>query len=185
MKLSKTHKYIVLCEDKQSLCYIRRFLLTQGIDGRKIFMLALPASGCGEQYVRIQFPKYLKLLRSRNFDSNVFVVAIDADKKTYSERKMQLENTCQSANMPLVQKTDKLLLFIPKRNIETWIKYYRNESVDEEQDYAHFLNGHESDCYTAADKMSNDFSLGTVSDVLPSLQESYRNYEHLVTLLEA
>ena len=154
MKLSKTHKYTVLCEDKQTQCYIRRFLLAQGVSGRKIFPLALPREGCGEQYVRLQFPKYLHALRSRNFDSNVLVVSIDADKKSCSDRRLQLDKICADADVAQRTETDKVLLFIPKRNIETWIKYFEGETVDEEHDYAHFLTGHESDCYPAADKMS-------------------------------
>lgn len=182
MRLSKIHKYTILCEDKQTQCYIRRFLLAQGISGRKVFTLPLPADGCGEQYVRFQFPRYLKALRSRNFDSNVLVVIIDADKKALAERKAQLNDACESADVPVRTENDKLLLLIPKRNIETWIKHFEGETVDEEYDYAHFLVGHESDCYSAADKMSQAFSNETFFTDLPSLMDGYREYSSLIKL---
>ncbi len=185
MKLSKTHKYTVLCEDKLTHCYIRRFLLAQGISGRKIFPLPLPADGCGEQYVRLQFPRYLQVLRSKSFDSNVLVVAIDADKKTLQERKVQLNEACEAANVSVRTETDKMLVFIPKRNVETWIKYFDGETVDEEQDYAHYLNGHESDCYSAAESMSAQFSSGGFVSELSALQEAYGEYTRLVELVNS
>ena len=185
MKLSKTHKYTVLCEDKLTHCYIRRFLLAQGISGRKIFPLPLPADGCGEQYVREKFPKYLQALRSKNYDSNVLVVAIDADKKTPQERKNQLNKACESVNVSDRSESDKLLIFVPKRNIETWIKYFDGETVDEEQDYAHYLNGHESDCYSAADNMSVQFSKDSFTTELSALQEAYGEYTRLVELVNS
>ena len=185
MKLSKNQKYTVLCEDKLTHCYIRRFLISQGINGRKIFQLPLPAAGCGEQYVRSQFPKYLNALRSRSYDANVLVVAIDADTKTFQERKSQLFASCETADIPTRTEDDKLLVFIPKRNVETWIKYFYGEAVDEEQDYAHFLKGHESDCYSAADKMSDSFSAENFISDLPALQDAYTEYSNLVKLQNA
>ena len=183
MKLSKTHKYIVLCEDKLTHCYIRRFLLAQGISGRKIFPLPLPADGCGEQYVRQHFPKYLRVLRSKNFDSNVLVVAIDADKKTFQERKNQLDEVCNVAEVPKRKQSDKVLVFIPKRNIETWLKYFDGAMVNEEDDYAHFLNGHESDCNPAAERMATEFSAEDFTSELPSLQDAYNEYSNLAKML--
>ena len=183
MRLSKTHKYILLCEDKQMHCFIRRFLLSQGIEARKINALPLPADGCGEQYVRLQFPRYLKALRSHSFDSNVLVTVIDADKKSLSERKTQLNEACEVSDVPIRTTKDKLILLIPKRNIETWIKCFNGDAVDEEQDYAHFLKGHESDCYVAADRMSQAFSTEGFVTELASLQEGYKEYSVLIQLL--
>ena len=185
MKLSNTHKYTVFCEDKLTHCFIRRFLLAQGISGRKIFPLPLPAAGCGEQYVREKLPKYLQVLRSKSYDSNVLVVAIDADKKTPLERKSQLNEACGAAQIPVRTETDKMLVFVPKRNLETWVKYFGGEVVDEEQDYAHFLNGHESDCYPAAKKMSEQFSNESFTTNLAALQDAYGEYTRIVQLVNS
>lgn len=182
MRLSKTHKYVILCEDKLMACYIRRFLREQGINGRKISTIALPANGCGEQYVRLQFPRYLRGLRSKNFDANVLVVVIDADRESCTKRKKQLKDACTASNVALWSKDDKLLLFVPKRNIETWIKHFNGDVVDENDDYAHFLNGHESDCYPAAKKMSDAFSC-SFSCKLPSLQDAYNEYVRVSNLI--
>lgn len=182
MKLSKDYKYTVLCEDKLSQCYIRRFLMAQGISGRKIIMLQLPARGCGEQYVRCQFPKYLTTLRSRNFLSNVLVVSIDADTKSCTERNGQLDEMCRAVGVSERSKVDKVLVFIPKRNIETWVKCFDGENVDEIQDYAHFLRGHESDCSSAADKMSEEFSNPSFTSDLSSLVYAHKEYSRVVSL---
>ena len=183
MKLCNSHYYKILCEDKLTQCYIRRFLTAQGISGRRIHSLPLPAAGCGEQYVRQQYPKYLKALRTNNFNSNILIVAIDADTKTFKERKKQLEESCIMCGIPSRTKKDKLLIFIPKRNIEKWVKYFYGESVDEETDCSHFLNGHESDCYKAADNMSDLFSKENFDSTLTALQDAYEEYKALIKLI--
>lgn len=183
MKLSKDYKYNILCEDKLTHCFIRRFLISQGVNSRKINALPLPAAGCGEQYVRTQYPKQLSYLRSTSYISNVLVVAIDADFNTCIERQKQLDEACGDAGVDKCTAKDKLLLFVPKRNIETWIKHFDGVAVDEEHDYAHFLNGHESDCYNAADKMADEFSSPSFSSVLSSLQFAYQEYTKLVKLI--
>lgn len=182
MKLNKDYRYNILCEDKLTHCFIRRFLISQGVNARRINALPLPAAGCGEQYVRAQYPKQLSYLRSTSYVSNILIVTIDADLNTCIERQKQLAEACENAGVDKRNPKDKLLLLVPKRNIETWIKYFDDETVDEEHDYAHFLNGHESDCYSSADKMSEDFSSPSFSSVLSSLQFAYQEYTHLVKL---
>lgn len=183
MKLSKDYRYNILCEDKLTHCFIRRFLISQGVNARRINALPLPAAGCGEQYVRAQYPKQLSYLRSNSYVANILIVAIDADLNTCVERQKQLDEACGNAAVDKRSPQDKLLLLVPKRNIETWIKYFDGETVDEEHDYAHFLNGHESDCYNSADKMSEDFSSPSFSTALSSLQFAYQEYTHLVKLI--
>ncbi len=183
MKLSKDYKYNILCEDKLTHCFIRRFLISQGVNARKINALPLPAAGCGEQYVRAQYPKQLSFLRSNSYVSNVLVVAIDADFNTCIERQKQLDEACGEAGVDIRTAKDKLLLFVPNRNIETWIKHFDGEDVDEEHDYAHFLNGHESDCYNSATKMAEEFSKTTFTSELSSLKLAYQEYIRLIKLI--
>lgn len=180
MKLNKDYKYLILCEDKLTQCFIRYFLINQGIKGRKIYPLPLPAAGCGEQFVRTRFPNELKNLRSRNFDANILVVAIDADNYSPAQRKEQLNEACINFCIESIRIEDKILLFVPKRNIETWVKYFDGENVDETTDYAHFLNGHESDCYSSAVKMSDEFAKENMIFELNSINEAYKEYTNLL-----
>ena len=43
MSLSDKYRYIILCEDKQTQCFMRSFLKGQGISREKITCIALPA----------------------------------------------------------------------------------------------------------------------------------------------
>jgi len=180
LRLNKEYRYTVLCEDKLTQCFVRRFLIASGINGRKIYPLPLPVAGCGEQYVREQFPQQLKALRAKNYNSNVLFTIIDADSYTYEEREKMLEDACKISETDLRKKTDNILLFIPKRNIETWIKHFGGEKVDEKTDYAHFLNGHEKDSYLAAEKMAQEFMKSSITYPLLSLQKAYEEYLQLV-----
>ena len=113
------------------------------------------------------------------------MVAIDADKKTVQERKLQFNDACNAVEIESRTEDDKLLIFIPKRNIETWIKYFDGDIVDEKHDYAHYLNGHESDCYSAADKMAERFSAENFTSELSALQDAYNEYCALVRQVNA
>ena len=64
-----------------------------------------------------------------------------------------------------------------------WVKYFYGESVDEETDCSHFLNGHESDCYKAADNMSDLFSKENFDSTLTALQDAYEEYKALIKLI--
>jgi len=182
MKLNNEYKYVILCEDRQMECFIRYFLEEQGIEKRKISNVDFPGKGCGEQYVREHFPVELKNLRTRNYNLTALFVCIDCDKHDVEDIYKELDEYCKEVKIPGRNRKEPAVIFIPKRNIETWIKYYSGElDIDEIRDYAHFLRGREADCRPAAQKMSVCFMEGDITgERLPSITGAYGEYVHLV-----
>lgn len=155
--LDKRYSYQIRCEDKQTQCFLRYFLDHQGVDiKRRVIFLPLAPNTCAESYVRKSFPDDLKKYRAlRKNKKTCLIVVIDADQHTCQVRENQIQKDLLNHNLR-IEKDDFLLLWIPKRNIESWIKYYLDGSSDEKKDHKHFLKGRESECKPAAIKMSSE-----------------------------
>jgi len=137
---------IILCEDLQLRCFIRRFLLKRGWHARQIREVALPAGGgAGVTWVRKNLPNELQAYRSRNaLAETCLVVGCDADDKTVEGRIQRLTEACTAAGVPFRTNDERVALAVPKRNIETWLAYLRGTVVNEEDAYPKYK--HESEC---------------------------------------
>lgn len=164
-------------------CFLRYFIEFQNIPRRKIRALALPVQGCGEQYVREEYPKELNLIRSINYNSISLFVCIDADTETLEKRKQELSMECKKQLVNERLEQECVAYFIPKRNIETWINFFDNNTkskIDETTDYGHRY-GHEAECKKAACAMSEYFQKENDMDsFLSSIKEAYKEFESLV-----
>jgi len=137
---------VILCEDTQTACFIRRFLIKQGWNGRQIRIEKQPKGhGSGEQSVRKKFPAELKAYRNRNSRaSTCLIVASDADRMTVDERIRTFRDACADAGVTFREDSERVLFIIPRRNIETWLAYLRGEKVNEVKPYAKYRC--ESEC---------------------------------------
>ena len=176
------HRYEVLCEDQQMACFVRYFLIAHGANPRKIFVWDLPMQGCGEQYVREKYPQLLQTMRSRNYEKNwIGIVCTDADTRTVQERIGKLKDQCEAAEIQS-RSGETVMMFIPKRNIETWIRWYEGKrDTNESEDYGHFYRNRESDCKPAAVAMAQNFRSGVFPDgTLGSVVLAYEEYRRLL-----
>lgn len=137
---------VIICEDVQLQCFIRRFLVKRGWDRHKIRTESLPAGrGSGEQWVRKKFPTELLACRSRNSRAKTcLIVASDADDMTVQERIATFSDACRTANLPFRANDEPVAFVIPKRSIETWLAFLRGEHVNEEISYRKYA--YESEC---------------------------------------
>ncbi len=115
----------ILCEDKQQQVFARNFLIKSDFEPRKIRVLPLPDGGqSGEQYVRETYPEQVKIYRGKStYLSCCLIVVIDADKYSVKQRLDSLDSALEEYSQPKRQPQEKIAIFVPKRNIETWISY--------------------------------------------------------------
>ena len=113
---------IILCEDLQLRCFIRRFLLKRGWHPRQIREVPLPAAGgAGVSWVRAKLPDELNAYRLRNSRAKTcLVVGIDADDDSIEGRVRMLMAECSQQGVPFRSNEERIALVIPRRNIETW-----------------------------------------------------------------
>lgn len=119
----------VLCEDKQHEAFIRRFLRKRN---RGVYAVQRASSGAGDRFVMDQFPSHLDAVRKCG---GILVTMIDGDNHGIERRLRQFDDACSKSGVSPRKPTDKVLVFVPVRNIETWLAYLDGEAVNETDPY--------------------------------------------------
>src|SRR4028118_864646 len=146
---------VILCEDRQQEVFARYFLKKRGFTGLFRTKICPPGSQSGEQYVRTHYPEEVKAYRQkRNQVSIGLVVLIDADTGTLEARLNWLARVLDEGEQKNRGQNEAIAIFVPKRNIETWIHYLQRETVNEEAVYAKFENN-EAVCKTAIEDLAD------------------------------
>ena len=153
--LSNRTSFVILCEDVQQEIFARKYLVQRGVMRRKITPNVCPSGKqSGEQFVRDEFMKEVKTLRQTGRENRALIVVIDADTYSIQHRLEQLNDSLTSSKQKPRQKTERICIFVPKRNIETWIKFGQGQAVDEENSYPKLRK--ESDCSDAVRRLANE-----------------------------
>ena len=176
---------VILCEDRQQEVFARSFLKKRGFTGLFRTKICPPGSQSGEQYVRSQYPMEVKAYRqNKNRVSIGLVVLIDADTGTLQDRLNQLANTLDEDAQEKRRSHEAIAIFVPKRNIETWIHYLQGEIVNEEDAYPKF-HQNEGVCKTNVENLADRcYSQNLPEDAPRSLQAACGELQRLLSLLE-
>ena len=167
-------KITVLCEDKQHESFIRRFLKKRN---RQIYAVLRPktSAGAGEQFVRDHYPAYLDAIRKRG---GVLVVMIDSDHYSRAQRLKQMDEACHQKGVLPLTRGDKVALFIPQRNIETWLAFLYGEIVNETDTYPRLER--ERECRKHVDALEQMCVAGKLRAPAPaSLEAACREYHNV------
>jgi hypothetical protein len=124
---------VILCEDLQQEVFARHFFLKYGFDYRKIrIQRPLSGKGSGEQGVRKQYPQEVRTYRCKSHHLGIKVaVLIDADpSSTVQQRLSQLDKALEADGQAKRQPDEQIAIFVPKRNIETWIHYLKGVTMN-------------------------------------------------------
>jgi hypothetical protein len=131
--LRRKAQLVLLCEDRQHEAFARRFLAGMGWDLRAVRVEKAPGgAGSGEQFVRKRYPVELKAQRSRPV-SQVLVVLTDGDSEGTAARLRQLDQACREAVVAERDQNERVAIFVPTWNIETWMAYLDGEAVTEDR----------------------------------------------------
>lgn len=176
---------VILCEDRQQEVFARYFLKKRGFTGRFRANICPEGSQAGEQYVRTHYPEEVKAYRQkRNQVSIGLVVLIDADTGTLEARLNELASVLDEDEQKNREPNEAIAIFVPKRNIETWIHYLQGETVNEEAVYAKFKNN-EAVCKTAVEDLADRcYSQSLPEDAPRSLQAACGELQRLLPLLQ-
>jgi len=130
---------IILAEDTIQQNLVRRYLERCGHTG-PFRLVPLPAKGpggSGEKYVRDQYPRQVQACRSSlgKRAAALLIVIIDADMEPTQHRWLQLSDALNSASLNDRRDDEPIVVLIPKRHVETWIRALLGGNVDEVTDY--------------------------------------------------
>ena len=176
---------VILCEDRQQEVFARYFLKKRGFTGRFRANICPEGSECGSDYVRTHYPEEVKAYRqNRNRVAIGLVVLIDADTGTLEARLNELASALNKDKQEKRGSNEAIAIFVPKRNIETWIHYLQGETVNEEDAYAKFENN-EAVCKTAVEDLADRcYSQSLPEDAPRSLQAACGELQRLLPLLQ-
>lgn len=181
MTTKRGSKLIILCEDLQQAVFARHFFLLRGFHRREIKIKRNPnGKGSGEQFVRTSYAREVRDYRRKStYQSIVLVIIIDADKHTVKERLNQLDSALEENGQLKRQANEKIAIFVPKRNIETWIHYLMAESVDEEKAYRKLSR--ERECKPYIDQLVKTICpVGLPEDAPPSLHAACEELQRIL-----
>ncbi len=143
--MSRTVQVVILCEDRQHEAFARRFLALAGMGARvQRVRIAPKGRGSGEQFVREKFVEEMAFYRDRQHRvGQALIVIIDADGHDAAARVEHLKKVCVDAGLPPRQPEERVAIFVPARNIETWLAYLEGNAVNELDTYPRLENQRE------------------------------------------
>lgn len=107
----------ILCEDTKTFNFARRYLDLLGFNSRNIIAKHNPegrSTGCGYDFVKKNYQIEVDEFHKKNRLSYILVVIIDNDTKNHID---DLYKKYQP------KKDERILIFSPNRNIESWFHY--------------------------------------------------------------
>ena len=121
----------ILCEDIDQERFIRQYLICRGLDDRKIKDFGNPKGRVIENNnasIVKYYPALMKSYRrTRKYRNIAVVVMIDADEDSLDDRmrslNIALDETAGNLNRDPRLRDEKVAIFVPARNIETWFYY--------------------------------------------------------------
>jgi hypothetical protein len=129
----------ILCEDIDQERFIREYLICCGLDDRKIKDFGNPKGKTiknNNALILKHYPELIKSYRSRNYRNIAVVVMIDADEDSLDDRmrslNIALDETAGNLNKDPRLSNEKIAIFVPARNIETWFYYINSDLSGQE-----------------------------------------------------
>jgi len=166
---------VILCEDRQQYVFARYFLQKKGLNGQFIDRSCPSGKQAGEQYVRERYAAEVKAHRSKNYLNICLIVVIDADKSTVADRIKQLDSVLEEKR----DRKEKIAIFVPKRNIETWIHYLQSEEpVDETVAYSKLAN--QGECKPFVEKLAEQCVRGLPPEAPLSMHDACIEIQRII-----
>lgn len=130
----------LVCEDDEHRRFAYRVFLRLGFHYHELrFFVSPTGRGAADRWVRQRYPEEVRAHRRRASSQSVgLLVVIDADRQTVEDRHRQLSNELTEAHLPARSSNERIVIWVPKRHIETWVAYLSDkvsQAVNERDDY--------------------------------------------------
>lgn len=170
-------RVLILVEDRALERFAREALLKFGFHPRELRVSTYPVGrGSAKQWVETQYPLELKRYRKNaNHQSIAVLVGTEADELSVSQRRQQLEKVLQNEGLQARGLQERIVLWIPKWNVETWILHLSGQVVTENQKI-HKIQVSTIDFRAVAAEFLKEFQVFKSAqeiDSLPSLETAY------------
>lgn len=108
----------------------------------------------------------------------ILVVMIDGDHYSIEQRLQQMDRACEQRGVLPRTTSDKVAVFVPTRNIETWLAYLDGERVNETNTYPRLQR--ERDCKRHVDVLAQMCAEKNLRTPVPtSLEAACHEYDNI------
>lgn len=174
-------RVVVLCEDDEHKRFARYTLLRSKFHPREIRLLPCPqGQGSAEQYVRLRYPDEVRAFRRQASHQKVgLIVLIDADTQTVDAKHAQLDQALRRQQLTMRSSDESIIIFVPRRHIETWLAYLLDHRVDEKEDCKHLVR--DIDYRRPAERFVDWYQkpADRPSPLLPSITRAYAELDRM------
>ncbi len=167
----------VLVEDYRTAQFTRSVCRQFGIPSHDVTFEPIPVGrGSGKQWVTQQYPELVRKQRSKSYQPNIATLVVtDVDELTSTVRRAQLAESLKLNAIDARTPNERIVLWLPKWHIETWIKHFSGDAVDEDTKYSHSVSADKE--RAAALKFFEEFKQFQLEPAqlttLPSLRDAY------------
>lgn len=167
----------ILVEDRLLERFVRRVLTELGFGLHELRVVpGYPhGKGSGKQWVEQKYSAEVSAQRRvANHQKVALLVGTDADNLSVNVRACQLADALRTANEPAREAHERIVHWIPKWSVETWILYLLGEvKISEGKSYKGGLGGKTPSEWTAiARRFATDYR-NQPPDTPPSLAVAY------------
>jgi len=171
----------LLVEDRSLERFAREVLRELGFHRGEVYVIGYPA-GCGsaKQWVEKRYPIEVRAYRRKvNSQQVALLVGTEADQQTVKHRLGNLASKLTDAGLAVRNDDERVALWVPKWNVETWILHLSGEAIDEEKNYKNKVT--KPDYRGVARAFVSDFrkSPSERSAALPSLEVAFEETRRL------
>lgn len=126
----------ILCEDRRTERFLRGVCRRFGLQVLDV-VVAPSAGGAASAWVAANYPKQVRLLRSKKYQRNLgLIVHIDGDNRGVNGRKADLDGRLTSDQPALAARapTEAIAVLVPTWCIETWLLHLSGIAQPPESD---------------------------------------------------
>lgn len=151
---SRRTRVVVLCEGLADYRFAYRCLRLCGWrEDQIIANISRSGRGSAFDHVLDSYPAEVHANRKGQGQRDLLVL-IDADTQPDGGRERQLAERLRSAGEPARRKGDRFALWVPRRQMETWVHFLKHGNADEQTDYKRAHAVRDEDRQPAAQKFA-------------------------------
>lgn len=133
MRNRRRVQYVLVCEDQQHETFARRFLSAARLvaDPHQLRVERSPSGlGAADKFVQETYVTELDAGRKTHVATTLLVLT-DGDALGVHGRLRRLDEECKERGVAVRSPADSVAVFVPTWNIETWLAYLADQTVDE------------------------------------------------------
>lgn len=181
-KRGKGVRIVIVVEDESLERFSRDALLQLGFSRNELRVTPYHAGrGSAKDWVDKQYPIEVRAMRSKAYQKGLrLVIGTDADEGTVTRRANRLAATLEKAGLPPRDRNERIVLWIPKWNVETWILYFAGDVRDEDNNYKNEVK--KPDYWATAKAFVaqyRDYRRNDTIHTQPSLKSAYHETKRL------